>query len=133
VVETITQATLQLYFQCCEKLPRTPIKFHYTFNLRDIGRIYEGLYLTCTDKFKTKGNVIKVWRNEAHRVFADRLISEKDVNLVTVDLIPGIINQYFKDCAEEALVNPLVFADFGLTEPEEDDDGSEDPRLYEDM
>ena len=43
-VDLITQSTLSLYYSICESLPRTPIKFHYIFNLRDLGRIYEGLY-----------------------------------------------------------------------------------------
>jgi dynein heavy chain len=95
--------------------------------------VYEGLYLTCTDKFKTKGQFIKVWRNEAHRVFSDRLLSAKDVALVNEDLIPNMVKTYFKDVEEEALANPLLFADFMKTDPEEDTEGAEDPRLYEDF
>lgn len=132
-IDTITQATLNLYFECCEKLPRTPIKFHYTFNLRDIGRIYEGLYLTCQDKFKTKASFIKVWRNEAHRVFSDRLLSAKDVELVNEELIPKMVKTYFKDVEEEVLQNPLIYADFMMTDPEDDVDTAEDPRLYENI
>ena len=51
IVEKITSATLNLYFQICEKLPRTPVKFHYIFNLRDLSRVYEGLTLSTIDKF----------------------------------------------------------------------------------
>lgn len=43
LVPKITAATLSLYFSICEKLPRTPVKFHYIFNLRDISRVYESL------------------------------------------------------------------------------------------
>ena len=51
------------------------MKFHYIFNLRDISRVFEGLYLTTVDKFKTRGSFIRAWRNECNRVFSDRLIN----------------------------------------------------------
>ena len=90
-VDAVTQATLQLYYSCLEKLPRTPLKFHYIFNLRDISRVFEGLYLSTVDKFKTKGQFIRLWRNECHRVFGDRLINEVDVSLVQDDIISGLV------------------------------------------
>lgn len=77
-VDLITQSTLQLYYACLEKLPRTPLKFHYIFNLRDLSRVYEGLYLSTVDKFKTKAQFVRLWRNECHRVFGDRLINSVD-------------------------------------------------------
>jgi dynein heavy chain len=129
-VDAITQATLQLYYTCLEKLPRTPLKFHYIFNLRDLSRVYEGLYLATVDKFKTKASFIRLWRNECHRVFGDRLINGTDVGLVQDEIIPGLIRQHFKDTEEEALQMPLFFGDFALSEP---GDESEDPRLYENL
>lgn len=129
-VDAVTQATLQLYYTCLEKLPRTPLKFHYIFNLRDLSRVYEGLYLATVDKFKTKAAFVRLWRNECHRVFGDRLINETDVALVQEEIIPGLIRQHFKDSEEEALASPLFFGDFGASEPGED---AEDPRLYEDL
>lgn len=75
-VDTITLATLSLFYQCCEKLPRTPVKFHYIFNLRDLSRVYEGLLLSTKDKIPDKAKFIRMWRNECIRVFADRLLNE---------------------------------------------------------
>lgn len=91
VVDSITQATLQLYYTCCEKLPRTPLKFHYIFNLRDLSRVYEGMYQSTPDKIKNKAAIVRLWRNECHRVFGDRMINETDVNLVQGEIIPGLI------------------------------------------
>jgi dynein heavy chain len=54
IVPKVTTATLNLYFSICEKLPRTPVKFHYIFNLRDLSRVYEGLTLVTIDKCSTK-------------------------------------------------------------------------------
>jgi dynein heavy chain len=106
------------------------LKFHYIFNLRDLSRVYEGLYLSTQDKVKNKAQIIRLWRNECHRVFGDRLINETDVNLVQGEIIPGLIRQHFKDVEEDVLASPLFFGDFALSEPGED---SEDPRLYEDL
>ena len=88
IVPKITSATLQLYLQICEKLPRTPVKFHYIFNLRDLSRVYEGLSMITIDKFTSKETLVRVWRNECMRVFSDRLVNETDKALVSDQLIP---------------------------------------------
>ena len=48
-----TAMTLELYATIVEKLPPTPKRFHYVFNLRDLSRIYQGLLLSTPDKFPT--------------------------------------------------------------------------------
>ena len=130
-IDTITTATLSLYYQCCEKLPRTPVKFHYIFNLRDLSRVYEGLLLSTKDKITNKPQLIRMWRNECMRVFADRLINDTDKNLVVDNIIGGLVSRYFPDAAEEVLVNPILFGDYLESDPT--DEEKEDPRLYEDL
>jgi dynein heavy chain len=130
-VEGITNATLSLFYQCCEKLPRTPVKFHYIFNLRDLSRVYEGLLMSTKDKIQTKQQLIRLWRNESIRVFADRLLNETDKTLVVDGVIAGLIKQHFKDVEEDALRNPILFGDYSESDPT--DEEKEDPRLYEDL
>lgn len=81
-VEKITESTLKLYKQVVDQLPRTPVKFHYIFNLRDLSRIYEGLTRSTIDIFKRKEQFVRLWRNECSRVFSDRLTTEEDRKLV---------------------------------------------------
>jgi dynein heavy chain, axonemal len=50
-IPKITQATINLYSIISEKLPRTPVKFHYIFNLRDLSKVYEGIMQSTVDKF----------------------------------------------------------------------------------
>ena len=68
------------------KLPPPPSRFHYSFNLRDLSRIYEGLLCATDDKFKGAGDFLRLWRNEALRIFHDRLISDEDKKIVVTKM-----------------------------------------------
>lgn len=129
--EHITEATLKLHKEVLEKLPRTPVKFHYIFNLRDLSRVFEGLYQATYEMFPTLPEFIKLWRNEATRVYADRLIDFTDRGLVTEDLIPRLVHQHFAEQADYALQEPLLFGDFRYADPVEHN--SNEARLYEDL
>jgi len=130
-VQSVTQATLMLYQSIKEGLPRTPLKFHYLFNLRNLSSIYEGMYQCTIDKVNTKASLVRLWRNECNRVFADRLISEADSKLVKEKFIGDLCAKFFSDVKDEVMVNPCIWGDFALSDPSFDE--SEDPRLYEDL
>jgi dynein heavy chain len=91
----MTECTLKLYKQIVELLPRTPVKFHYIFNLRDLSRVYEGLSRATVDKFESKQSIVRLWRNECMRVFCDRLLSEEDREIVSERLINTLIKNSF--------------------------------------
>jgi hypothetical protein len=51
--ESLTDATMELFAFICDKLPPTPSRFHYVFNLRDLSRVYEvcgggGVWWSCS-------------------------------------------------------------------------------------
>jgi len=129
-VPKITQATMNLYFAVIEKLPRTPVKFHYIFNLRDLSRVYEGLLQSTVDKFTDKQSFIRLWRNESMRVFCDRLIDQTDSDII-YNVISDLTKEFFKDVDEYVLRDPIIFGDYSMANPT--DDEAEDPRLYEDL
>ena len=130
-VPKITQATMSLYYTIIEKLPRTPVKFHYIFNLRDLSRIYEGLLQSTVDKFDTKEKFIRLWRNESARVFSDRLINSTDKELIGITVMGEIVKEFFADISEYVSKDPILFGDYAMANPT--DDEAEDPRLYEDL
>jgi dynein heavy chain len=108
---TLTATTLALYQYICEKLPPTPSRFHYIFNLRDLSRVYEGLMLSCVDKVDSPEKFIRLWRHECMRIFHDRLISADD-KAVFVKKLDSLVQEKFGAFAEHANANPILFGDF---------------------
>nr|XP_057927446.1 dynein axonemal heavy chain 10-like isoform X3 [Doryrhamphus excisus] len=126
VCDKVTLCTLELYNSLVKDLPPTPAKFHYIFNLRDLSRVYNGLTLTEPERFSTVSIFVRVWRNECLRIFHDRLIDEKDKNLVQ-GLIKNLVEEHFKANMDDVMKDPILFGDYktALSETE--------PRVYEDL
>lgn len=127
----ITTMTLKLYDSIIEKLPATPSKFHYIFNLRDLGRVYEGMCLATTDVFASTGALVRLWRNEVLRVFGDRLISETDNGIVS-GLLEMAVKDNFPGDKDVILANPIVFGDY-KNAVQRITTEQEDVRLYQDL
>lgn len=61
-----------------EKLRPIPAKSHYTFNLRDMSKIFQGICSASPKTCTTKIDVIRLWVHENQRVFGDRMINNED-------------------------------------------------------
>jgi dynein heavy chain len=73
-------------------LKPTPNKSHYTFNLRDISRIFQGL-CNANSKLTTQPvHLVRMWVHENNRVFGDRLIDNVDR-----DWLNSLLNQVAED------------------------------------
>ena len=71
-------ATVDLYTQITQNLLPIPAKFHYTFNLRDVAKVFQGILMTRTQSVTSTDSFAKLWLHECCRVFNDRLINEND-------------------------------------------------------
>jgi len=111
VYRTITSSTITFYNDVVAKMPPTPSKFHYLFNLRDLSRIFEGLCKSTPTKFPTLSTFIKLWRNECLRVFHDRLINYDDRNFV-LNKIETLVDIHFPSVKPDVVQNPSIFGDF---------------------
>ncbi|KAJ3055760.1 Dynein heavy chain 10, axonemal [Rhizophlyctis rosea] len=126
VAQKLTPITLKLYAEIVKNLMPTPSKFHYIFNLRDISRIYEGMLQATSDHFKEGRQFVRLWRNEALRVFHDRLINDQDRDYVS-KLANRLVLDNFEPWEEYVTRNPTLFGDFRHAMHEET------ARLYEDL
>jgi len=93
--ELLVKATIELYDAISLKFMPSSRKFHYTFNLRDLSAVFQGLCLSQPSKVYDVKTMIKLWEHECTRVFADRLVSPQDVAGFQ-ELLSGKIKNYFK-------------------------------------
>ncbi|XP_074478915.1 dynein axonemal heavy chain 2 [Sebastes fasciatus] len=120
---TLTQATLELYYDVTARFLPTPAKIHYLFNLRDISKVFQGLLRAHPDFHDTKSNIIRLWIHECFRVVSDRLVDHSDmeafVTLLGEKLVSLFDLTFHSICPNK---QPPIFGDF-LSEP----------RVYEDL
>jgi dynein heavy chain len=74
----ITKAVLSVYEKVKDELLPTPSKSHYTFNLRDIWRVFQGICSGSSKHILTVKDLLRLWYHENMRVFHDRLTTDED-------------------------------------------------------
>ncbi|XP_075243127.1 dynein axonemal heavy chain 7-like isoform X3 [Convolutriloba macropyga] len=76
--DRLVAGTLHVYEQCLQHLLPTPAKSHYVFNLRDISRVMNGVFLIKKESVTTDRIFVMCWVHEVMRVFYDRLLDSAD-------------------------------------------------------
>jgi len=110
----IVQGTIDIYSRISAELLPTPAKFHYTFNLRDISKVFQGMLMVSQKKVKTVEGFAKLWMHESMRVFYDRLTNETDqgwFEALLLELQGRAVGTSFE--AEDVFrAKPILFVDF---------------------
>ena len=73
----LVAASIEIYRTVQKELLPTPSKSHYTFNLRDISKVFLGTHL-APPNMEDGHKLIRIWANESLRTYHDRLIDEDD-------------------------------------------------------
>lgn len=76
--EPIIQASVEIYLKAISDFLPTPTKCHYTFNLRDLSKVIQGMLMIDLENLTNKDYLVYLWLHETFRVFRDRLIDESD-------------------------------------------------------
>ena len=122
MLHPLVDATVAAYTTITKELLPTPAKSHYTFNLRDVAKVFAGIMQVDGDWLREKVDLVRVWAHECTRVFCDRLVDAGDINWFTqlVDLHIGQtfhldVNSVFSSAqrlAEPTAPRRQIFADF---------------------
>lgn len=122
----VSESCLAVFEYVKRELLPTPSKSHYTFNLRDIWKVVQGICSANPKSISSCKAMIHLWYHENMRVFHDRLVSKEDKDLFIAESI-NIANSFLplsKDPVPEAVPNAphkeeykfegkrIVFTDF---------------------
>ncbi|AAZ13090.1 dynein heavy chain, putative [Trypanosoma brucei brucei TREU927] len=78
LVNSVVKATLQTYQKVSADLLPTPSKSHYLFNLRDLSKVFQGIYGCHMEYLQCKEHMVALWAHECFRVFSDRMNDPND-------------------------------------------------------
>ena len=125
----IVQATINIYYTISKELLPTPAKSHYTFNLRDVSKVFQGILMTDSKFMINPDSMIRLWIHETSRVFHDRLINSSDKKWFTEQMARQCVQVFRKDWTYEEIYNgrPILFGDFIKGDIEAED------RYYEEI
>ncbi len=99
--EKITSATIALYNRVSSHLLPTPCKLHYTFNMRDLSKVFQGILCGTPEVITGKVELVRLWVHECQRVFGDRLVSDTDhswLQTTIADILRNTFNLDYNGC-----------------------------------
>ncbi|KAJ8945230.1 hypothetical protein NQ318_011210 [Aromia moschata] len=115
----IVTAAISLHQRVAQNFLPTAIKFHYTFTLRDLSNIFQGMLFTTGDAISTPVLLVRLWMHESSRVYGDKLVETKDMSDFG-KIVNEVAKKTFAEMDEGAMMEtPLIFCHFaeGIGDP----------------
>ena len=111
---TVVQSTIQIYNTISQELLPTPSKSHYTFNLRDLSKVFQGMTQATQKSVVEPKDLICLWCHEMLRVFSDRLIEKADTDWFHGQLVTQLTEGFKKEWRTVTGTEDerLIFGDF---------------------
>ncbi|NXR16043.1 DYH1 protein, partial [Semnornis frantzii] len=107
----LVDATVRVYLTITSQLLPTPAKSHYTFNLRDLSKVFQGMLMAEPSSIKNKLHLLRLWYHESCRVFCDRMVSEDDQTWFD-NLMKSAMEELGMTFEEVVPSQPVLFGDF---------------------
>lgn len=115
----VVKALIQIYHNLASILKPTPSKLHYSFNLRDVSKVIQGLMRGSSKILKTSEEFVRLFIHEVMRVFADRTVNAFD-NEQVCKCVQEVLNTCPGTGMKKQLVYEQLFEDDGT--PKQFDD-----------
>ncbi|CCW68744.1 unnamed protein product [Phytomonas sp. Hart1] len=112
----MVESTLRVFQKSCKMFLPIPAHVHYSFNMRDVMRVFPMLYSSEEKTVQSREELVKKWLHEMQRVFSDRLINDEDKAAFTQLLEKEIREMGFTEPYEEFIGSRrLIFGSFMTT------------------
>ncbi|RUS78759.1 hypothetical protein EGW08_013475 [Elysia chlorotica] len=103
---------INMYRTIQTQLLPTPAKSHYTFNLRDLSKVFQGILMCHQESISGIVDLLRLWYHESCRVFQDRLVNDED-RIWFENLLKEKMEQDFQTSFDDVVVQkPIIFGDF---------------------
>ncbi|CAH8612512.1 unnamed protein product [Heterobilharzia americana] len=111
--DDLVRAAILVYKTIQTQLLPTPAKSHYTFNLRDLSKVFQGMLMMGPDSLTgSLEQLLRLWYHESCRVFQDRLVDDKDRGWFS-NLIDNKSKEIFNlNVNDYVNTTPLLYGDF---------------------
>ncbi len=94
IVDHLPNLSVSLWNWMRTRMLPSPSKFHYTFTMRELSRVFQGLLRTPRSSVPDAKTLVLLWRHENERVYSDKLTTLEDkatfleqLNEVTKELL----------------------------------------------
>jgi dynein heavy chain len=125
LTEPLVSATIDIYNSICKELLPTPAKSHYTFNLRDLAKVFQGVLMASDKVVLESDQITRLWMHENKRVFEDRLINEQDHQWFAKLQDAQLQKHFGKEYGKVVTAPRLIYGDYM--------DPTADPKVYSEV
>ncbi|XP_047438259.1 dynein axonemal heavy chain 1 [Mugil cephalus] len=119
--ESLVDATIRVYATITSQLLPTPAKSHYTFNLRDLSKVFQGVLMAEAGMIESEVQLLQLWYHESCRIFQDRLVCAEDRDWFN-SLLKDCIQEFGCSFEEVVPCYPVLYGDFMIP--------GADPKVY---
>uniref|UniRef100_K3W7Q8 Uncharacterized protein n=1 Tax=Globisporangium ultimum (strain ATCC 200006 / CBS 805.95 / DAOM BR144) TaxID=431595 RepID=K3W7Q8_GLOUD len=122
---SIVNSSIKVYSTICNELLPTPAKSHYTFNLRDLAKVFQGVLMGDNRRINDSDGMVRLWIHECKRVFEDRMISQQDHDWFLQLMRTSVAESFGTDYNKVVKNEYLLYGDFLVP--------GADPKIYEEV
>ncbi|ALC43064.1 CG17150 [Drosophila busckii] len=102
----LSEAMVSVYREAIRIFLPTPAKSHYSFSLRDITRVFQGIVLVPPKRMPDQEKLGRLWAHETYRVFYDRLVDQADRDRLLIIAVDACKN-YLRFSLEAAFADRM--------------------------